>query len=647
MRHFSLFDGSDDEPIRKKADSEKENTYYTINFKNREGLMGLLSIIQFASILLGVDQEKLNPLTDYIANAISSDDNTIRLNAEELDTLINAYNQTWDLYEELGETEFINQWGSIVDESGSGLDDMAIAGDAMFEATPEPSSMADLENIPTMEKNPEGLAEGENPMGSQAEDIFGEVPELSEAPEYNPEGESRPSLFEGWQYEENPAPDMELPSGFRQWRCPACDGWLSLDNDGDWRCNQCNSAWADTGYGPDIDDEDEDEWDDIPHSIPPATPAGQINMLEKQFNMPAVEHPLGPHTGAESLDNQYYTIPIDKNGNELNSADIFFQWAEAYELLPEEFLNSNIVSRDEQGNPVFRFSGSEYSQMIQACNAFVSLSTTNLFQLFNSLFASETVYTMLERSKIFDGAIGMNPSEIMAEAGKMSQEQLQQMLTQLTEIMQPIVLDILNFIKKVTSIKPDSSSQANLENAFNAPTVKHPVEKPLGPDEGLDPRIGANGEEYTGRFMSLTGWSRPVWAVLVELQEGQTPPQSGDMVTVTRDRNYPSKVILTDRASDTKNIWNFKQYNAVPEPEPVQVPEGQEGREVYTSGGFVKGPDGKWLVAIRAAGGQRPPEPGDWAQIVQRSTGNRPVPLTLVEDMGAGWSFKNGHHPSI
>jgi len=630
MRHFSLFDNMGDEPIRKVAAGE--NYYVTLNFDNDSQIMGVISLLSFASVLLDEKyKEAILDLTDYVVNALHSDEknalqneeNTLRLNGEEFFILRQTYDQVAKLHENLGDEAFIKNFADIVDENGEILDEIAEAADVILKAKPEKSSFDSLEEIPTMEKNPEELAEGEDSMGDQTEDIFGEVPELSEAPEYNPEPEARPSLFEGWQYEQNPAPDMEIPSGFRQWRCPACDGWLSLDNDGDWRCNQCNSAWADTGDGPDIDDDDElDDW-------------------------PETEHPLGPHTGAESLDNQYYTIPIDKNGNELNSADIFFQWAEAYELLPEEFLNSNIVSRDEQGNPVFRFSGSEYSQMIQACNAFVSLSTTNLFQLFNSLFASETVYTILERSKIFDGAIGMDPSEIMAEAGKMSQEQLQQMLTQLTEIMQPIVLDILNFIKKVTSIKPDSSSQANLENAFNAPTVKHPVEKPLGPDEGLDPRIGANGEEYTGRFMSLTGWSRPVWAVLVELQEGQTPPQSGDMVTVTRDRNYPSKVILTDRASDTKNIWNFKQYNAAPEPEPVQVPEGQEGREVYTSGGFVKGPDGKWLVAIRAAGGQRPPEPGDWAQIVQRSTGNRPVPLTLVEDMGAGWSFKNGHHPSI
>ena len=47
---------------------------------------------------------------------------------------------------------------------------------------------------------------------------------------------------------------FEIPEGFRPWRCPNCDGWLNLDRDGDWRCDQCNSAWADTGDGPDFDD---------------------------------------------------------------------------------------------------------------------------------------------------------------------------------------------------------------------------------------------------------------------------------------------------------------------------------------------------------------------------------------------------------
>lgn len=71
-------------------------------------------------------------------------------------------------------------------------------------------------------------------------------------------------------------------------------------------------------------------------------------------------------------------------------------------------------------------------------------------------------------------------------------------------------------------------------------------------------------------------------------------------------------------------------------------------REFYQSGGFVKGPDGRWLVYVNPAGGQRPPESGDWAEIVQRTKSfNRPVPVTLVAEVGDGaWTFRNGHHQS-
>lgn len=72
-----------------------------------------------------------------------------------------------------------------------------------------------------------------------------------------------------------------------------------------------------------------------------------------------------------------------------------------------------------------------------------------------------------------------------------------------------------------------------------------------------------------------------------------------------------------------------------------------EDKELYTSGGFTKGPD-SWLVYVNPASGQRPPQPGDWAQIIQRTKHfNRPVPVTLVDDMGGAWTFKNGHHPDI
>jgi len=71
-------------------------------------------------------------------------------------------------------------------------------------------------------------------------------------------------------------------------------------------------------------------------------------------------------------------------------------------------------------------------------------------------------------------------------------------------------------------------------------------------------------------------------------------------------------------------------------------------REFYQSGGFTKGPNG-WLVYVNPAGGQRPPQSGDWAEIIQRSKAfTRPVPVTLVEEAGDGaWTFRNGHHPDI
>jgi len=90
-----------------------------------------------------------------------------------------------------------------------------------------------------------------------------------------------------------------------------------------------------------------------------------------------------------------------------------------------------------------------------------------------------------------------------------------------------------------------------------------------------------------------------------------------------------------------------QQYN-LPSAEHPLGPHTGSNQELYTSGGFVKSPDGRWLVAINPSGGQRDPEPGDWATIQQRTKSfNRPVPLTLVEDMGGAWKFRNGHHPNI
>lgn len=35
--------------------------------------------------------------------------------------------------------------------------------------------------------------------------------------------------------------------------CPQCAGDVLPDRHGDWRCRGCNSTWADTGDGPDME----------------------------------------------------------------------------------------------------------------------------------------------------------------------------------------------------------------------------------------------------------------------------------------------------------------------------------------------------------------------------------------------------------
>jgi hypothetical protein len=131
-------------------------------------------------------------------------------------------------------------------------------------------------DIPESER-PAGWGEEieESPEGPKYKRIID--PDLVEADKEDKEDKetkllNRPMPTQGFRETKHVIAE-EIPSGFRQWRCPACDGWLSLDRDGDWRCNECNSAWADTGDGPDIDDD------------------------ETLSDWPETEHPLGPHTG--------------------------------------------------------------------------------------------------------------------------------------------------------------------------------------------------------------------------------------------------------------------------------------------------------------------------------------------------------------
>jgi ssDNA-binding Zn-finger/Zn-ribbon topoisomerase 1 len=112
---------------------------------------------------------------------------------------------------------------------------------------------------------------------------------------------------------------------------------------------------------------------------------------------------------------------------------------------------------------------------------------------------------------------------------------------------------------------------------------------------------------------------------------------------------------LPHLSEQSEEIQGLEQsFNAPSVEHPLGPHTGSEEeleQELYTSGRFVnlaKWPSNPvWGVEVAPAAGQRDPMPGDLATIQQKSKAfNRPVPVTLVEDMGGAWTFKNGHHPA-
>jgi len=189
----------------------------------------------------------------------------------------------------------------------------------------------------------------------------------------------------------------------------------------------------------------------------------------------------------------------------------------------------------------------------------------------------------------------------------------------------------------------EETRQDPLEQQFNLPSAEHP----------LGPHTGSERSDIYGTWQKFDN----KWLVQVEVGEGQEPPQSGDTINVRSGSSTAKPMVLTNLISE-ENIpshWGGQQngiYFWEAKDRYSRYAENQledfDNQELYTSGRFVKGADGRWLVAIQPSGGQRDPQPGDWAQIIQRTKSfNRPVPLTLVEDMGGAWTFRNGHHPSI
>jgi hypothetical protein len=489
---------SDDDLLRVASigDLDDEEPFITIDIQDSL-LGGIFDVLTLGQRMDWIAESEADDLFDYLdyvyGNAQEMGENIVqlKLDADNYEILKRVFSAC------KGYSKDNELWREIIAENED-LDFIDI-GDAWVvfnQAETSPSSAENLEAIPTMEN--------ENaPMGEEVETSFGNCPQCGvDAVD--------PAIAQctncGWDQDN---------------ACPECfsDRSLYLEEDGSKHCNNC--GWNDAANQP--------------GALPPATPAGkeQTNQdpLEQQFNMPSAEHPLGPHTGADSLDNQYYSIPIDMSGNEPLAVSIFLEWGDTYNLIPEGFMESDILSKDDQGNTVFSLTGESHKIMFNLCQVFLGYAQQDMNRLIQSMIVLDTMGVIIPETGLDyttdpDGVVNM---------------------------IVELIKDITNFIIKFTNTNPSPSSQANLEDAFNAPATEHP----LGP--------------YTG-----------------------------------------------------------------------------SNQELYTSGGFVKGPDGRWLVAINPSGGQRDPEPGDWATIQQRTKSfNRPVPLTLVEDMGGAWKFRNGHHPNI
>lgn len=176
----------------------------------------------------------------------------------------------------------------------------------------------------------------------------------------------------------------------------------------------------------------------------------------------------------------------------------------------------------------------------------------------------------------------------------------------------------------------------SLEDAFAAPSVEHPLGPHTGAEENTQETYGPEGVEFHN---NQHGWSAPaIWSVKITPAEGQREPQSGDIVKSRGNYGNMRTVILTNQLEN--GTWEFKNsYDNRKSSEEFK-------QELYASGRFVKDGD-RWFVAVQPAAGQREPMSGDLATIQQKSKAfNRPVPVTLVDDMGGVWTFKNGHHPA-
>jgi len=307
MRHFSLFDGMDD-GFKKKAEDDydfnRKNMYYTID-AGPDGIGGFLDLITWVrrneDILRMMpatrssipSPQEIEDLTDYLNDLWSDDDNVLRINGEQLSNLRMLSKMFTAIEEEPDQEAFADEYRDLV------FDDIQAARESLSGAIPNYSSMEGLEDIPTMEKNPEDLAEGETPAvvhetcpncgGSNTfstVDEFGEV-RCDECGALDPRDEEWEDLIS-----EGPSPvppatnaGKELAAG----NCPKC-GFSTTPSVLDPSVLVCSNCGWDGNQLPHLGEQSQ-----------------EIQNLEQSFNAPSAEHPLGPHTGADEGGQELYT----------------------------------------------------------------------------------------------------------------------------------------------------------------------------------------------------------------------------------------------------------------------------------------------------------------------------------------------------
>jgi len=161
MRHFSLFDDMDDGFKKKAADDQ----FFTIDLGSVNALLGLFDVLGWVRRNVrpgdpeGPDPQIIEELLDYANSLYSSEDFVLRVNSGQFEQIRRAFDAFMKYAEQFENQE---EFESLNDDIH--MKDIWKAEEALMKAKTDPSSNKGLEDIPTMEKNPEDLAEGEIPV---------------------------------------------------------------------------------------------------------------------------------------------------------------------------------------------------------------------------------------------------------------------------------------------------------------------------------------------------------------------------------------------------------------------------------------------------------------------------------------------------